>query len=129
MGDVRGKILEAQVFELASLLSARSRPSDSSQELHPKRCVILPSESAKLQRTRVIRGEGYSSSALFQPPKKSRPERDKQGLNGPARKARLAEQERQRRDPLSKMLLQYWATLSTQMSLTMLTEGWGTSET
>lgn len=77
MGDVRGKILEAQVFELASLLSAWSRPSDSSQELHPKRCVILPSESAKLQRNRVIRGEGCSSSAFIQPANMSRTETDK----------------------------------------------------
>lgn len=59
----------------------------------------------------------------------SRIETDKQGLNGSARKARLAEQERQRHDPLSKMLLQYEATLSTQMSLTMVTEGWGNSDT
>lgn len=121
MGEVRGKILEAQVFELASLLSAWSRPSDSSQELHPKRCVILPSESAKLQRNRVIRGEGCSSRASIQPADMSRTETDKQGLSGSARKAQLAEQERQRHDPLSNMLLQYEATLSTQMSLTMVT--------
>lgn len=50
-------------------MSLWSRPSDSSQELHPKRCVILPSESAKLQRNGVIRGEGCTSSALLRPPK------------------------------------------------------------
>lgn len=78
-----------------------------------------------MQRNRVIRGEGCGLLAFIQPPKMNKIERDKQGPNASARKTLQAELERQRQDLLSKILLQYWATLSTQMSLTRLTDGWG----
>lgn len=133
MGDVRSKILEAQVLELASLLSECMIQDFWLQPRAPsKKMCDSPQWVSETAEKQGYQRRGLHFQSLLRPPKTAgerERERNKQGLNGSARKAQLAEQERQWHDLLSKILLQSWVTLSTQMSLTVLTEGWGRSET